>query len=75
MNPYDQSNLDFIMSLSDSEFDNWILDLSDDDVQYAIELIQQSRANLLTQEQELSESLVGESDFTEAREVLARFRL
>lgn len=74
MNDYDRSQFDFIMGLSDEEFDKWALSIPDDDIQYAIELIQQARLELTMIEHDLLDNLE-QSDLTEARAVLQKFRL
>jgi len=75
MNDYDRSQYLFIMELSDSEFENWSQGLSDDDLKYALEIIQQARVEMLEQERELMEVDLEESNFTEANAVLQKFRL
>lgn len=74
MNDYDRSQFDFIMGLSDEEFDKWVLSIPDDDIQYAIELIQQSRLELTMIEHDLLDNLE-QSELAEARAVLQKFRL
>ncbi len=74
MNDHDRSQFDFIMSLSDEEFTEWALSIPDDDVEYAIELIQQARLELSIVEHELLDNLE-QSDLAEARAVLQKFRL
>ncbi len=74
MNDHDRSQFDFIMSLSDEEFTEWALSIPDDDVEYAIELIQQARLELSMVEHELLDNLE-QSDLAEARAVLQKFRL
>jgi hypothetical protein len=74
MNEYDRSQFDFIMSLSDEQFEEWALSVPDDDIQYALELIQTARTEAFMLEQELMDQLV-DSDLSEAREVLQKFRL
>jgi len=74
MNPYDQDQLNFIMSLSDQEFDAWAMSLPNDDIKYAIELIQAARLEAAIQEQELLDALE-DSDLAEANAVLSKFRL
>lgn len=74
MNPYDQDQLNFIMSLSDEEFDAWAMSIPNDDIQYAIELIQAARLLNAIQEQEILDELE-DSDLAEARAVLKKFML
>lgn len=68
MNPNDLKNLEYMKSLSEDEFDQWIETIADDDIQYAIQLLQQARANLMLMEVELADEV---EELTEAQEVLA----
>ena len=74
MNDHDRSQLNFIMSLSDDDFQEWAEQSPVEDVQYAIELIQQARVESYMLEQDLTDALE-ESDLSEARAVLQKFRL
>ena len=74
MNKYDRSQLDYIMSLSDEEFDAWATSVSSDDIRYAMELIQAARTESFLQEQELLDAME-DSDLSEARAVLKKFML
>lgn len=75
MNPHDRNNLLYIMGLDDHEFDCWAMEMADDDIKYAIELIQAARLELLEQEQALMEAELEESTFAEARGALQKFML
>lgn len=75
MNDYDRNNLNFIMSLDDEQFEAWTREISDDDIQYAIELIKQSRVEIADQAQALTEANLVDSDFAEANAVLKKFML
>jgi hypothetical protein len=72
MNPYDLNNLSYIMSLNNEQFDEWMLSISDDDVNYAIEIIQARRAELIEKEHDLIEDML---DVTEAQSILSKFTL
>lgn len=72
MNPYDLNNLSYIMSLNNEQFDEWMLTVSDDDINYAIELIQARRAELIEQEHQLLEDVV---DVTQAQTILKKYTL
>lgn len=74
MNPYDRSQLNYIMSLSDQQFELWAMSIPTDDIQYAIELIQAARLENTIQEQELLDQLE-DSDLAEANAVLKKFML
>jgi hypothetical protein len=74
MNKHDRIQLNFIMSLSDEDFEDWAQQIPVEDVQYAIELIQQARTEAAIQEQELLDQLE-DSDLAEANAVLKKFML
>ena len=63
MNEHDRNNLRYIMGLDDYEFDTWSMELSNDDISYAIEIIQQARLDLIEQE----EKLLDEVDASQAQ--------
>ena len=77
MNPYDQSNLKFLLQASDETFQQFLEDSDDDDIDYAIELIQTYKAELMVQELDLEEAVDQEHglDLTDAQTVLNKFRL
>jgi hypothetical protein len=70
MNSNDRYMLDFLMSMSDEEFDLWAVSVPNEDIEYAMVLIRKARIELDEQE----DALVDE-DLTLANEVLAQFRL
>lgn len=74
MNQHDRDQLNYIMSLSDEEFETWALSVPADDIQYAMELIQAARTESFLQEQELLDA-IEDSDLNEARDVLKKFML
>lgn len=74
MNDHDRSQLNFIMSLSDNDFQEWAEQSPAEDVQYAIELIQQARVESYMLEQEIMDALE-DSDLAEANAVLKKFML
>lgn len=77
MNDRDQTNLNFLLTISDEEFEQFVNDSNLDDVTYAIELIQTHCAELKVQEMNLQDALDNELglDCTEANAVLAKFKL
>jgi len=75
MDPIDHKNVNFIMSLSNDQFEIWAVSLSQDDIDYAVEIIKQARLDLLEQEDTLMNAQAEDNNFAEAREVLSRFRL
>lgn len=75
MNEHDRQNVNFIMSLSDYEFEDWAVELSEDDIKYAVELIKQRRLELMDQEDALMNAEAEGNNFAEARDVLKKFML
>jgi hypothetical protein len=55
------------MSLTDDEFDEWMMTIGDDDIAYAIELIQLRRSELESEEIKFNDEI---TDFTEANTVI-----
>jgi hypothetical protein len=72
MNDHDKSNLDFIRSLSEEAFDEWSASLSEDDVEYALELLRTARSELAVMHAEIFDEL---EDTTQAQQVLKKFML
>ena len=74
MNDWNRENLDFILNSSDADMEDFLSWASDEDLAYALELIQLARAEL-----ELEEILMLESDAdldtSQAQMILERFRL
>ena len=75
MDKWDRDNLNFLLSVDEATFEDFMAQSSDDDIQYAIELIQTHKAELLTRQIELEDALVEETGLPAAQAVLARFRL
>jgi hypothetical protein len=77
MDKWDRDNLDFLLNASDEDFQQFLLDSSDDDIQYAIELIQTRKAEALVEIEQVKDLMFTEHevDLSDARAVLARFRL
>lgn len=69
MNPRDASNLEFIMSLAADQIAQWAATISDDDMQYAFELLAMARIELVDREIAVSE------DLGLAKQVLARYTI
>lgn len=72
MNKWDSDNLKFIMSLSVKDFDAWYESLDNDDVEYAMELIKQARAEVGVQIATVFDEV---TSLKEARKVLAKYTL
>jgi hypothetical protein len=74
MNDWDRGNLDFILNSSDADLEDFYSWASDEDLLYALELIQLAKAELEVEEIEMLEAEADE-DLSQAQAVLQRFRL
>lgn len=72
MNEHDRNNLNFIMSLDEDGFEQWSATLSEDDVNYALELIKAARIEVLMKTAEYADEV---EDTSEAMSVLKGFML
>jgi hypothetical protein len=72
MNDYDRSNLNFIRSLNEEQFDEWYASISLDDIDYALELLKEARLELNVQMHEVTDNV---KDTKLARKVLKKFML
>lgn len=72
MNKWDSDNLKFIMSLSVKDFDAWYESLDSDDVEYALELIKQARAEVGVQIANVFDEV---PSLKEARKILAKYTI
>jgi hypothetical protein len=72
MNDHDRGNLHFLLSADESTMQEWYNQVDQDDVEYALELLQMASAELTVKEMELAEA--DETlDLTQAQAVLSRF--
>jgi hypothetical protein len=74
MNNWDRGNLDFILNSSDADLEDFYSWASDEDLLYALQLIQLAKAELELEEIEMLEAEADE-DLSQAQAVLERFRL
>ena len=74
MNNWDKGNLDFILNSTDEDMEDFLSWASNEDLVYALELLQTARAELEVAEIELLEADADE-DLSQAQAVLERFRL
>jgi hypothetical protein len=74
MNDWDKNNLQFILALDENQFDEWYSSISDDDADYAMELLKAARAEVAMQIAELYDN-TAEDNLSDAKEVLGRFTL
>jgi hypothetical protein len=72
MNDYDRSNLNFIRSLNEEQFDEWYASISLDDVDYALELLKEARLELTVQMHEVTDNV---KDTKLAKTALKKFML
>jgi hypothetical protein len=82
MNTRDQGNLKFLLSIDRQGFIEWVNQASDDDIRYAVELIDEYTKGLASYCEEFrdtalvnSKPRLGSSSYPEANTVLSRFRL
>lgn len=77
MNDHDRDNLTFLLSIDEQGFEQFLDESDDDDIDYAIKLIQTYRAELLIREIELEEAVDAEHglDLSDAQALLTKFRL
>jgi len=75
MNSHDRSNLNFIMSMNEQEFDSWLIFMSNEDIDYALELIRRAKAENQLEEMELAEVMyMHDDDMTEANKVIDKIK-
>ena len=71
LNSHDQSNLNFLLNISEDTFNDWIEQIELDDINYALELLQNHASRL---ELRRLESLDEVHDATEVSELLKKFK-
>ena len=75
MNEKDKNNLNFLLHSPQKDFDKWMEEASDDDIEYALEIIRQSKAELMVEQMELQElAIMDEGDIVEAKYLLDRIK-
>ena len=72
MNDYDLNNFNFLRSLTEEQFDEWLAQASADDVDYALELLGAARVQLHMHAAELLDD--PDLDTTQARRVIKRIQ-
>jgi len=72
MNKWDSDNLKFIMSLSAKDFDVWYESLDSEEVEYALDLFKQARAEIGVKIANVFDEVPSLKD---ARKILAKFTL
>lgn len=75
MKKYDRDNLNFLMKCTEKDFDEWMDEASNDEVEYAMELIRQAKSELIIEEIELQDLTVKfEDDMDDAKQILKRIK-
>jgi hypothetical protein len=72
MNDHDRGNLQFLLTADESVMQEWYNQVSQDDIEYALELLQMANAELTVKEMELAEANE-KLDLTQAQAILSRF--
>lgn len=72
MNEYDRANLQFLLNASPETLADWYESVSEDDVEYAMTLLQRATMELMMRPMELSTE---SPELSEANQVLSKFRL
>lgn len=69
MNDYDQRNLEFLLAIGDDEerFEEFVLSLPLEDIQYAVELLQKHASQIAIQRMEANDNI---QDVSQAMSVL-----
>lgn len=71
MNDWDKDNLYFLLTTSSEVFEDWLSQADEDDIAYAIELLQQAKTELVLERTELMDEVL---DISAAQKVLQKFR-
>ena len=75
MNKHDRSNVDYILSLTDDQLQEWFESISEDDRDYAVELLRMARTELTIKAYDLIENQIAAmGQYTTAKKVLAKYR-
>jgi hypothetical protein len=69
MNQWDKDNLRFLMSVDTPTFEDWFDQADQDDIDYALELLAQAKAEVSLKAAEIFDDV---EDFTEANDVLKK---
>lgn len=69
MDSKDKENLKFLLKSPQSAFDDWLEHASNDDIEYALEIIREAKASLILEWIELTDSMEGDS-FEDANHVI-----
>ena len=73
MNDWDRNNLHFILDSDEETLKDFYSWATQDDIEYALSLVREAKAELDVAELELLYETTEENGLTEAREVLSRY--
>ena len=73
MNEWDRDNLEFIKGCDEAEFDDWLTQATNDDIEYALELIHMGRKELAARAFLMAEDMEI-NDFSDARSFIERIK-
>lgn len=76
MNRFDRENVNFLLTATKADMEDWYRYATDDDYTYALEILRTARTELEMQELELLDSLVQDMpqcELEEAQTVLSQF--
>lgn len=71
MNEWDKDNLHFLLTVDPEVFEDWLAQADEDDIEYAIELLQQAKSELLLQKMEILDDV---EDTTDAKSILQKIK-
>lgn len=71
MNDWDKDNLHFLLTVDSEVFEDWLNQADEDDVAYAIELLQQAKTDLIVEKIEYLDNVL---DVSDAKDILKKIR-
>lgn len=74
MKQHDKDNLKFLLNSTEEEFDAWLCKASDDDIEYAMELIRHGRVENTLKMLEFEDKMVQFMDLDEANDVIEQVK-
>jgi len=70
---YDQDNLDFLLSASDEGLQQWHAEMDEDDISYAMELLETAKWYITAKQVEIE--MLNTLDYSAANAVLSKYML
>ena len=70
---YDQDNLDFLLSASDEGLQQWHAEMDEDDISYAMELLETAKWYITAKQVEIE--MLNTLDYSAANVVLSKYML